>query len=594
MNGHRSDPRLTAPRNTINRRRLLGNTAAATMAGSLAIQSPRFVTANQPAPQGHVQAVVSSDADATQAGLDVLAQGGTAADAAIAVAGVLSVVEPWFSSALGGGTWALYYDAETQSVTSLDGVGPVGSNATLDDYRERVETPGIHHAIVPGAWDGWMLWLDRYGQMDLGTLLEPAINLARNGRAVSEEMARWLAIHEEAILSFPDTSRLYAPDEEIPTAGDVVEQTDMADTFEALVQAYNDASDESRSAAVQAARDYFYRGPLAEAIVAFSEENDGYFTMEDFETFEAEIVEPISIDYDDAITVFQCPPNSQGITMLLALNILKGFDLSELEHDSADAIHLQVEAIKLAFADRYQYIGDPDRVDIPLDELLSEDHAAEQRERINMDTALEWAVESGHTPNLHHTTTFHITDQFGNVAGVTTSLGAQFLVVGDTGIHINERMGFLSLEEGNPNELTPGYKVRHTSCPYLALRNGQPYISGGNTGVDTQPQGQVQQFLNIVEFGMSAQEAVNQPRFISTAFPATTFPYEAQNTLQMQGGFRGSVVGELRSRGHDVDLGEGIFGSANVIVVNEDGTDAEAGAEPGTSMSSGEVIPAES
>lgn len=595
MNGHRSNPILTIARSTINRRRLLGSTAAATVAGGLAFHSPRSIVARQPAPQDHVQAVVSSDEDATQAGLDMLAQGGTAADAAIAVAGVLSVVEPWFSSALGGGTWALYYDAETQTVTSLDGVGPVGSNATLEDYRERVETPGIHQAIIPGAWDGWMQWLDRYGQLDLDTLLEPAITLARNGRGASEEMVRWLAIQEEEVLSFPASTRLYAPDGEFPDVGDVVRQTDMAETFEELVQAYNDASDESRAAAIQAARDYYYRGPLAEAIVAYSNENDGYFTMEDFETFEAAIVEPISIDYGNGITVFQCPPNSQGITMLLALNILKGFDMSALEHDSADAIHLQVEAIKLAFADRHQYIGDPDRVDIPVDELLSEEYAAEQRERISMDTALEWAVESGKAvPNLHHTTTFHIVDQYGNVAAVTTSLGAQFLVVGDTGIHINERMGFLSLEEGNPNELMPGYKVRHTSCPYFAMRDNQPYISGGNTGVDTQPQGQVQQFLNIVEFGMTAQEAVNQPRFVSTAFPATTFPYEPQNTLQMQGGFRGSVVSELRSRGHDIDLGEGIFGSANVIVVNEDGNDAEVGAEPASSMSSGEVIPAES
>ena len=586
--------RATQGSRATTRRRLLGGAVAATALASGAGHTAGASRAIQDGGDEHVQAVVTSDSDATQAGLDVLAQGGTAADAAIAIAGVLSVVEPWFSSALGGGTWAIYYDAALNEITSLDGVGTVGSKATINDYRSRADTPGIHQAIVPGAWDAWMLWLDRYGRLDLGTILAPAIRLARDGRAASEEMIEWLGRGEEQLPDFPDTASIYAPDEELPEEGDVIRQNAMADTFEALVAAYDGALVESRAAAVQAARDYFYRGPIAEAIVAFSDENDGYFTLEDFAGFQAGLVAPIATGYGDGVTVFQCPPNSQGITMLIALNILKELDLAQYEHDSADAIHLQVEAIKLAFADRYLHIGDPARIAIPIEELLSEAHAAELRERIEMDDTLEWLVETGHsTPNMHHTTTFHIVDQHGNGAAVTTSLGAQFLVVPGTGIHINERMGFLSLEEGNANELTPGYKVRHTSCPYVVFRNNRPYIIGGNTGVDTQPQGQVQQFVNIVEYGMTAEEAVAQPRFVSTAFPATTYPYDIENTLQMQGGFRGSVVTELRSRGHNIDLGEGIFGSANVIVVNEDGTDAQVGAEPSDSMSSGEVIPAQ-
>jgi gamma-glutamyltranspeptidase/glutathione hydrolase len=209
-----------------------------------------------------------------------------------------------------------------------------------------------------------------------------------------------------------------------------------------------------------------------------------------------------------------------------------------------------------------------------------------------MSAAQAWPIEDGFNDRVaHHTTTFHVVDRQGNGAAVTTSLGAQFLVVGDTGIHINERMKFFSLEEGNPNLLEPGKKVRHTSNPYIALRNGEPYILGGNTGVDTQPQGQVQQFLSVVEFGLSAQEAVAQPRFVSTAFPAGRLPHNARNTLQLESRFSENAAAQLRARGHNVTVGQGIFGSANMLVIGEDGLNAQTGAEPRDSTSHGVVIP---
>ena len=540
-----------------------------------------------------VQAVVSSQELATQAGLEMLAAGGMAADAAIAIAAALSVVEPWFSSALGGGTWALYYDAEADEVTNLDGVGPVGSKATLSDYESRVDSPGIHQAILPGAWDGWMLWLDRYGRLDLGQVLTPAIRIAREGYPVGAEMALWLNQEADFILASPSSARIYAPTGALLGEGGIVLQTEQANTFLDLVRAYDDASGGSRSDAVQAARDYFYRGPLAEAIVEFSDQGGGYLTLEDFRGFEAEIVEPISIDYGEDIRVFQNVPNSQGITMLLALNILNGFDFSGLDPNDLDVIHRQVEAIKLAFADRYEYVGDPDRIAVPVADLLSDAHASLQRQRIDPDSALEWPIASRLEYYLPaHTTTFHVVDRFGNAAAVTTSLGGRFLAVGETGIHINERMQFLSLEPGNANQLEPGYKVRHTSNPYLAMRDNRPYILGGNTGVDTQPQGQVQQFMSVAELGLGAQEAVARPRFVSTAFPTTNYPYAADNTLQMEQGFPESLIQGLRERGHDVVVGEGIFGAANMIVVNQDGTDAQVGAEPRGGTASGRVIPA--
>lgn len=528
-----------------------------------------------------VEAIVSSQQLATEAGFEILSSGGTAADAAVATAAVLSVVEPWFSSVLGGGTWALYYNTLSGQVFSLDGVGPIGSLATVADYQNRAGTPGIHQANVPGSWDAWMLWLENYGRLDLGQILAPAIRIAEEGYPVSQNMSGWLISLSERILSRPDTTAIYAPGGRLLRTGEMVYQRDMAETFKALAAAYSSRKESGRSAALQAARDYYYRGPLAEAIVDFSNQFNGYLTLNDFNDFEAQIVSPISINYNEEITVFENPPNSQGIVMLLALNILKGFDFTGLEPNDPDVVHRQVEAIKLAFTDKYYYIGDPQRVEIPIEQLLSDEYAQSQRERIEADQARQWPITSGLGENsgADHTTTFHIIDREGNAAAVTTSLGAEFLVIGNTGIHINNRMRMVSLEEGDPNQLTPGYKIRHTSNPYMALRNGRPYILGGNTGVDTQPQGQLQQFMSVVEFGLSAQEAVDKPRFVSTAFPAGSYPHGVGNTLQMENGFSSETVQELNLRGHNVVVGSGIFGSANMLVIVGDTQEVQIGAE---------------
>jgi gamma-glutamyltranspeptidase / glutathione hydrolase len=564
----------------------------------------------EPEPEPHVQAVVSAHELATRAGMHMLEQGGSAADAAVAVAATLSVVEPWYSHALGGGTWALYYDAANEELVSLDGVGPTGSNATVAAYSRVAGSWGMHQANTPGAWDGWMLLLDRYGRLDLGDVLEPAIMLARDGYIVDQQMAMFLA--RNAILARPDTARIWAPNGRVLRAGDVVHQHNLADTFEALVAAYNARLPEGRSAAIQAARDHYYRGPIAEAIVAFSDANGGYLTLQDFAGFEANFVEPISVQYNDEITVYQNPPNSQGITMLLALNTLKALNLSSYDPLDPDAVHLQVEAIKLAFADRFFHVGDPARVDVPVARLLSDAHADSQRARINMNSAMRWPIADGldlsqsseasvvddpnADPTLGHgdTTTFHVVDAEGNGIAVTTSLGSQFYVVGDTGIHINNRMRFLSLANGNPNQLAPGYKVRHTSNPYMAFRNGRLHMLGGNTGADTQAQAQVQQFLNVVEFGFSAQEAVTRPRFIVMSFPSTIYPHGAANVLRMEGAFPESLANALRARGHAIQRLEGdSFGNASLIVINDDGTDAQTGAEPRNGTSLGVVVPAE-
>lgn len=541
----------------------------------------RMETSSAPGTDDHGQAVVSSHEFATEAGMAILDAGGTAADAAVTVAAVLSVAEPWFSSVVGGGTWALYFDAETGTVRAVDGVGPAGSNASAEAFEPIALEGGMHQAVVPGAWGGWIEWLREYGSLPLGDVLAPAIEHAEAGVPVTPEMALWLGIEADNVAQWESSRAIYFRNGQIVQEGDTVYQRDMAETFRRLIAAYDQARPDGHDAALDAANDYFYRGPLAEAIVEYSDRFGGYLTIEDFHGFHAHLVDPISIDYHD-VTVYQNPPNSQGAAMLMALNILRGFDLSDLDPDGAEAIHLQTEAIKLGHIDKYYHIGDPDWEDVPIASLLSDAHADRRRDQIQMDAALEWPVDDVLVidPDLEarNTSTFHVTDRHGNAAAVTTSLGAQFLVIEDTGIHINNRMRMMAVEDDDPNRIEPGKRVRHTSNPYIAVKNGRPFILGGNTGVDTQPQGQVQQFISVVEFGFSAQDAVSRPRFLTTAFPAARVPWTAANELALEEGISDDVMDQLAAMGHTVNR-DGLWGNANMIIIDPDTGDLQYGAD---------------
>ena len=582
-----------------------------------------------PPPQAGRAAVVSAHPLATQAGVEVLEAGGSAADAAVAIAAVLSVVEPWFSSALGGGTWALYYDADTHRVTSLDGVGPVGGLATVEAFEPRAGRWGMHQANVPGAWDGWMLWLERYGRLELGEVLAPAIAIARDGVAVTPQMAGWLGNQAQFFDARPDTAAIYQPGGRLLDVGATVRQLDMADTFEALVRAYEAERPRGRAAAIQAARDHYYRGPIAAAIVAFSDAQadgrQGDLLLSDFAGFAAALVDPVHVDLGGGVTVYQNPPNSQGITMLIALNVLAAEARPGWAPDDPEAIHLQLEALKLAFEQRNAFVGDPACVPGGVDAqaLLSSERAAELRARIVPGRVLLWdddvgglvatepgaasatnAAAAATTPSattssatgvriedeIRGTTTFHVVDGDGNAAAVTTSLGAQFYVVGSTGIHINNRMRFIGLAEGDPNRLQAGCKVRHTSNPYMVLRDGRPYLLGGNTGADSQVQGQLQQLLHVLASGLGAAEAVARPRFLTTAFPATTYPYAVGNAVQLQTGFDAGVADALRAMGHTVSVGPGVFGVAHMLELSAGGEVVGLGSDPRYAGSSGRIL----
>ncbi len=527
------------------------------------------------------RAATSAHRLATDAAIEVLRSGGNAADAAFATAAVLTIVEPWFSSVMGGGTWALYYNHADGEVYALDGVGPAASGATSSYFSQPgvASRSGMHQAVVPGAWGGWMEWLKEFGRLPLDRLLERAIAVAEEGYTVDSTMAAWLRRGEDNIATWPYSREIYMPGGELLTAGDVVRQPAMARTFRDVQEVYRRNRSRGRSAAFDAANDYFYRGPIGDSIVAYSRDHGGLFERSDFSDFHTGIVEPISIEYDD-ITVFQNPPNSQGATMLMALNILEGFDMTQFGVDDPQAVHLQAEALKIAHAAKHRHIGDPAFVDVPMEELLSDEHAQAAREMIRWDRPLIWPFpDSLDEIEDSNTSTFHIVDDEGNGAAVTTSLGAQFLVAGPSGVHINNRMRMFYYNTGLPNTVEPGKKVRHTSNPYIALKDGSLYILGGNTGVDTQPQGQVQHFIAVVEYGLTPQEAVSRPRFLTRGFPAGQWPFRAQNDLALEPGTPELLERGMTALGHTV-INSGIWGSAHMIVVDPDSGELTVGTDP--------------
>ncbi len=556
------------------------------------VREPSRSVQGEPDPHNREAGVVSSHYLATEAGIEILKAGGNAADAAVAVAAALSVVEPWFSSVLGGGTWALYFDSASGTVHSQDGVGPVASRNTADYYAPRAGANGLHQSVVPGAWGGWMEWLQEFGELPLDRILAPAIRLAEEGFPASPELVRWLNIGIDDIRGRRDTAEVYMSNGTLPVEGDTLYMPDLAASFRRLAEVYvRFAGESGHRGGLAAAADYMYRGPLARAITDFSDAENGPFELSDFTGFYGRIVDPISIDYK-GLDVYQNPPNSQGITQLMALNILKDYDFGEFSGpDDPDTIHLLTEAIKLAHIDKYYHVGDPDWVDVPVRELLSGKHARERREQIRPDRALEWPVGNllPVDPDYTHTSTFQIIDGHGNAASVTTSLGAQFYVIGDTGIHINNRMRMLAIKDGSPNLTIPGKKVRHTSNPYMVLDDGRPYILGGNTGVDTQPQGQTQQFIWVVEFGLSPREAVSRPRFLTRAFPDSQYPWQADNDLGMEAGTPQELRDAMAARGHRV-TGNGIWGNANMIVIDRESGNLEIGADPRGGVNSGETL----
>jgi gamma-glutamyltranspeptidase/glutathione hydrolase len=474
--------------------------------------------------------VASSQPLASQAGLDVLKRGGNAADAAIAMAAVLSVTEPMMTG-VGGDAFMLVYSAKTGKVEGLNASGRAPRALTLEHFKAKnlssIPVTGMEAVTVPGAFDGWVTLLERYGTMRLADLLAPAIQYAENGFPLMEKASEDWGAELPRLRQNPLTATTVLVRDPAPQPGEILVQKNLAQTYRTLATG---------------GRDAFYRGPIARAIVEYSKQNGGFLTMEDFAAQRSEWVEPISTTYKGH-ALYEIPPNGQGLTALIALNMLEGIDLGAMRTQPDRYYHTMIETMKIAFADRNGYIADPAFAKTPVAELLSKDYAATRRALINPDKAID-APAPGDIPSGRDTTYITVIDKDRNAVSFINSVFFAFgsgVVAGDTGIILQNRGAGFSLDPNHPNRLEPGKRPFHTIIPAMVFRDGRLLMSFGVMGGDIQPQGHVQVLVNLIDRGLSLQQAIDAPRT----------RYINGRSVMMEEELGAQVIEQLIARGHE-------------------------------------------
>ncbi|MBI3998191.1 MAG: gamma-glutamyltransferase [Armatimonadetes bacterium] len=508
--------------------------------------------------------VASGHPLAAAAGLQVLGAGGNAVDAAIATAGVLGVAQPMMSG-LGGDTFMLVYRKREGRIWAMNASGPAPAGATREFFVERgyakMPLRGMLAVSVPGAVAAMVTALTRWGsgRFTLQHLLEPAIRYAEEGVPVARKVAQWMHELEPVLSRYPSSAAVFLPKGRPLAEGDILVQRDLAPSLRIVAAGGAEA---------------FYRGPIARAIDEYGRSHGGLLTADDLAGYEVDVVEPLHTTYR-GITVFTTPPQSQGFLLLGMLNLLE--DFSPAPWGSADWVHRAVEAKKLAYADRVAYLGDPKFVRNPIDRLLDKTYAAHRRRAIDPARAAE-APTGGLPAEVPGDTTYFCTaDVEGNLVSYITSLSAAFgcgEIVEGTGIMLNNRAGRgFTLTAGHPNCIAPGKRTMHTLSPYMATKDGAPWLTWGTPGGDGQPQWSLQIFLNLVEAGMNLQQAVEAPRWQS--FPGTDpATIETPFELRIDTGYPAETPAELERRGHRLrPMGEMESGGAGqgIMVDHERG-----------------------
>jgi len=484
--------------------------------------------------------VATSQPLASQVGLEVLKRGGNAVDAAIAMAAVLNVTEPMMTG-VGGDMFAIVYWAKTKELKGLNASGRAPRALSLDYFAKnnikRMPEFGMTSITVPGAVDGWTTLRDKYGTMKLADLLAPAIGYAENGFPVMEKAAEDWNAEVQKLKRTPAAASNYLIDGRAPRPGEIFRQPNLARTLRTIADG---------------GRDAFYKGPIAKSIVDYMKDNGGFITMEDLAATKADWVEPISTNYR-GYQVYELPPNGQGITALIALNILEGFDLGAMRSQPAQYYHTMIEAMKLAFADRNRYIADPTFSKVPVAELLSKDYAAKRRALIDPRKALD-NPPSGDINLGSDTTYFTVVDKDGNAVSFINSLFDAFgsgVVAGDTGIVFQNRGSAFSLDPKHPNAIAPGKRPFHTLIPAMVMKDNQLFISFGVMGGAIQAQGHVQVLVNLIDLKMGLQEAIDAPRYRFTSGRSVLLEDELGSSVIEQllsmGHVRGKPPGVLRS-----------------------------------------------
>ena len=525
---------------------------------------------------------------AAEAGMRILKAGGNAIDAAIATWAVQGEVEPGMTG-LGADMFVLYYNAQSGQVKFINGTGFAAQAATIDFYKSKGGIPdeGPLSIAVPGAVSGAAYAVKTYGTKPLTEVLAPAIEIADNGFPITEALAQGLQSGKEKLAKYPSSTRLWFKDGKPLAMGDIMRNPDLARTLRAIAAQGPDA---------------FYKGDIAKNTTAFLKANGGIITEADLAAMAAFEDTPVHVNYR-GVEVYECPPNSQGYVMLEALNILEGYNLKEMGRNSGPYLHAVTEALKLSFADRNAYIGDPKFVpNIPMAQLLSKEYAAARRSQIDPNRAIVGEPAPGDpramkpttagqaqvysspqtTPTvvkpfdpdeiLNLTTYLTVIDKDHNMVSLTSSLLSGFgsgIVVDKGGFFMNDRMRYYYLDPKNVNSLQPGKRVRQTINPAMALKDGKPWIAFGTPGADTQPQTQLQFFLNVAEFGLNVQEALEQPTVISNSFRDSYYPHDVKGKLLTPAMLSKTVQDALSAKGHQLDLGnvKGV-GSVKAILID--------------------------
>ncbi len=541
---------------------------------------------------------------AAAAGYRILEGGGNAIDAGVASGIVINTVLPENTS-FGGVAPIMIYDVESDEVVTISGLGRWPQAATTSFFREHAggEIPvGILRSIVPSAVDAWLTALARYGTFTLEQVITPALELASGGipmqPVVRKALAADLESPESVLKRWPSSQALFLPDGRLPEPFEPFFQPALAQTLRRLIDAERGATRLGRRAAIRAARDLFYRGDIAEEMASFSEQQGGLLAYDDFAEFSVRVEAPVTAQFRGD-TIYTCGPWSQGPVVAQTLQMLEDDDLAALGHNSADYVHLVSQALNLSFADRHAYYGDPDFVDVPIDELLSRDYTRQQRQRIDSARAFAEMPAPGlpagstraPTPapvggTEEFDTSFScVVDRWGNGFAATPSDGLfHSPIVPGLGFIMSGRGSQSWLEEDHPSKVEPGKRPRLTPNPAMVFRDGRLVMPFGCPGGDAQPQAMVQLYLNVTEFGMNPQAAIEAPRFTSSNFPNSFWPHTyLPGRINLEGRIDTETVTELSRRGHDTlvrsDWEPMSMAALSAIMVGEDGT-LIGGADP--------------
>ena len=517
-------------------------------------------------------AIATSQPLATAAGLRVLQSGGNAIDAAVTAAAVLAVVEPTMNGA-GGDLFAIVYDAKTKKVHGLNASGRSPAAATAEAFRKRgvegrIPLRGELSVSVPGVIDGWSELLAKHGTRTMAQALEPAITYARDGYAVSEIIAdQWKSV-EGMLGANPGASAVFLTNGKAPAPGDVMRNPALAASLELIAKG---------------GRDAFYKGPIAKAIGEEMQRRKGLLTAQDLAAHRSDWIEPLSTTYR-GYQVLELPPNTQGVATLEMLNLMEGFDLRSLGHNSAAYLHLLVEAKRIAFADRDAWIGDLTSTPAhAVEQMLSKQYAAARRKEIHRDRAAvgyqPLTIDGRTTPDggehpiaMGDTVYLTAADSEGNVISLIQSLYETFgsgIVAGDTGIVLHNRGSLFSLTAGHPNRIAPGKRPFHTLIPAMVLKDGMPWVAFGVMGGDMQAQGQAQVIANLIDFGMNIQDAGEAPRFRHTS-----------DGIALESAFQPEARAGLTAMGHNLIQSKGVWGGFQGIMIDPRTRVMMAGSDP--------------